>query len=469
MPPLTDSFFAEDPIEEPLIKTVESEDIQSTQRFQESGSDDTVIDIAQLESLRKHNKDILMCHLNINSIQNKFEELAATVKKIRAHIMLISETKIDASYPDAQFSIPDYTLYRNDRRKGGGGIMALVSSSLTKKRLKPNKHYKTLELIALQVKTNAGNMVILGIYRPPRAMCGDYRSLLENELSDVCNWASLQSNSVAVIGDLNLDRLRPDKPEEKLLLDLENEQGFECLITKPTRVEMRGTKVTSSLIDELLSNKPDLFKYSGNYHPWLSDHALIYGVLKERVNSNKPKVITFRSYKNFEPDVFKQHLAMVPWHIGQLFDEVDDQAHAWNLLMNDILDELAPVKNVRVRDKDVPYMASEWKNAIRAKRKVSLKYLKNRTEENWELRRIARNEATKLRRTAIKNYWRKKAEDHKTKQRDFFKVFKTFLSTKDCSRNVEIQLNVNGTVFKDQKQVAEVLVDYFCYNSRWDR
>ena len=45
-----------------------------------------------------------------------------------------------------------------------------------------------------------------------------------------------------------------------------------------------------------------LFKYSGNYYPSLSDHALIYGVLKERVNPNKPKVIIFRSLKNFEPD-----------------------------------------------------------------------------------------------------------------------------------------------------------------------
>ena len=101
-----------------------------------------------------------MCHLNINSIQNKFEELAATIKKIGAHVAFIRETKIDASYPDAQFSIPGYALYRNDSKKGGGGIMALVSSSLTKKRLKPGKHYKTLELLTLEVKIDAGNIII---------------------------------------------------------------------------------------------------------------------------------------------------------------------------------------------------------------------------------------------------------------------------------------------------------------------
>ena len=149
--------------------------------------------------------------------------------------MFISETKIDSSYPNDQFLIPGYSLYRHDRKKGSRGIMALVSSSLTKKRLKPTKNYK----IVLEIKMDASNMIITGIYRPPRNLSADYQLLLENELSKVCNWASLQSTFVVIIGDLNLDRLRP--VEGKLLLDLEIEQGF--LISKPTRVERRGTRL----------------------------------------------------------------------------------------------------------------------------------------------------------------------------------------------------------------------------------
>lgn len=232
-------------------------------------------DNAWLESLRGTNdKELLICHLKINNIQNKFEELAPTINKISTHIVFVSETKIDASYPDEQFSFPGYVFYRNHRKKGGRGIMALVSSFLSEKRLKPDKHYKTLKLIALEIKTVSGN-VILGIYRPPRSVCGDYQLLLENKLLDICNWASLQSNTVVVIGDLNLDRLRPDKPKGNILLDLENKQGFKCLITKSTRVENWDAMVTETLIDVLLSNKPELFKYSGKYYLFLSDHALI--------------------------------------------------------------------------------------------------------------------------------------------------------------------------------------------------
>ena len=69
-------------------------------------------------------------------------------------------------------------------------------------------------------------MVIIGVYRSPRALCGEYQLQLEKELSEICNWASLKSTHVVVIGDLNLDRMCPDKSEGKLLLDVEVEQGL---------------------------------------------------------------------------------------------------------------------------------------------------------------------------------------------------------------------------------------------------
>ena len=159
---------------------------------------------------------------------------------------------------------------------------------------------------------------------------------------------------------------------------------------------------TNTLIDVLLSNRPDLFKRSGVYYPALSDHALMYGIMKEKIAAHHPKVITFRSYKNFDPDEFKQHLSTVPWHVAEVFDNVDDQAHYWITMMKNVVDEHLPLKRMRVRDKDVPYMTTQWKQAIRAKRKAAAKYHKNKTESNWELKRKCCNEATRQRRIAKK-------------------------------------------------------------------
>ena len=177
----------------------------------------------------------MLCHLNINSIQNKFEELTETIKSLKAQIVLISETKIDSTYPKDQFSLPGYSSYRNDRKKGGGGILALISTVVPCRRLKPDCHYLCLEPILLGVKIGKINMIIIDVYRPNRPLVGAYQQSLEEELNHICTWALLQREAVTVIGDLNLDRLRPQRKEGKLLLDLEMVQGFECLIKQPTR------------------------------------------------------------------------------------------------------------------------------------------------------------------------------------------------------------------------------------------
>ena len=117
-----------------------------------------------LETLRTKAKDAFLCHLNINSIQNKFEELVDTIKKLNAHIIFISETKIDSTYPDSQFNIPGYSLYRNDRKKGGGGVLALISTSLPCKRLRPGRTYKCFELIVINVTIRKTEWVIIGMY-----------------------------------------------------------------------------------------------------------------------------------------------------------------------------------------------------------------------------------------------------------------------------------------------------------------
>ena len=97
------------------------------------------------------------------------------------------------------------------------------------------------------------------------------------------------------------------------------------------------------LIDVLLSNKPELFKHSGNYYSLLSDHALIYGVLKERLNQRKPRIIKAMSLF-FSSNIYQ--LLHGTFVTVFLFDDVDDQANAWNLLMNDILNDLAAIKTM---------------------------------------------------------------------------------------------------------------------------
>ena len=410
----------------------------------------------------KHPQELLMCHLNINSIQNKFEELKDIIHKSRTDVMIVSETKIDSTFPDAQFKIEGFKPYRNDRKKGGGGIMALVSTKVQSEELELEMKYRTLEVLPVRLTTTKRKMIVLCIYRPPSPVSGTYRTTLEEELSHICNWAALTCQAVVIIGDLNLDRLRPDKAEGKLLLDLEEQQGLTCLIKEPTRVSTNKKGTTQTLIDVILTNEPNIVKVSGVYNPELSDHSLVYAFMKDKLKEKfNSKVISFRSYKNLNTDDLNMQLSIAPWHVGEIFDDIDDKVGFFNSLMKGILDEQLPLKKMKVRQQDVPYMTVEWKQAIRAKRKAAKRYDKHKTKENWDRKNKLRNECTRIRRRSIKQYWHKKALELKSNPRDFYKTFTPFFSSKGTKTGYEINLAEDGLVVNKVKDVAELMGDYF--------
>ena len=94
-----------------------------------------------------------------------------------------------------------------------------------------------------------------------------------------------------------------------------------------------------------------------------------------------------------------------------IHDTVYDHYIHWKMLFGKMLQDHIPERKMRVREKDIPYVNSEWRKGIKMKRKYAQKYAKHRTPENWELKRVWRNIATNERRKAIKAYWKKKADD----------------------------------------------------------
>ena len=63
---------------------------------------------------------LLLGHLNINSVRNKFKALTY-IKDNNIDLLLISETKLDDSFPIAQFQMKGFSVpYRHDRWKSWG-------------------------------------------------------------------------------------------------------------------------------------------------------------------------------------------------------------------------------------------------------------------------------------------------------------------------------------------------------------
>ena len=83
--------------------------------------------IESLKAIWKRNLNkIAVAHWNINSLRNKFDSLIEQITW-NIDILIISETKLDTSFPTGQFLINGYSeLFRIDQNSQGGGIMLYV-------------------------------------------------------------------------------------------------------------------------------------------------------------------------------------------------------------------------------------------------------------------------------------------------------------------------------------------------------
>lgn len=79
---------------------------------------------------RSFPRNFICGYLNINSLRYKHEYIKDLLHRNLIDLLFLSETKIDASFPDAQFTVNNFTMYRSDRNQYGGGIISYVRSDL---------------------------------------------------------------------------------------------------------------------------------------------------------------------------------------------------------------------------------------------------------------------------------------------------------------------------------------------------
>ena len=122
----------------------------------------------KLKSLKlSHPTNITCGYLNINAIAKKLDGLTSMLDS-SIDILCIGETKLDDSYPDAQFHVPGYNLpYREDGKSvHSGGLMIYVNESIPSKKLSKTSSCDGIEVIPVELNLKKAKWLILAIYRP---------------------------------------------------------------------------------------------------------------------------------------------------------------------------------------------------------------------------------------------------------------------------------------------------------------
>ena len=127
-----------------------------------------------LQNLRLENPNRIMSgQLNINSIRNKFEMLTSLIAN-EIDVLLLSETKLDETFPLEQFLISGFAkLLRLDRNSKGGGIMLFIRDNIPFRLLKLGNLPSNTEALFIEINFRKKIWLCCG-YNPNKSLINKF-------------------------------------------------------------------------------------------------------------------------------------------------------------------------------------------------------------------------------------------------------------------------------------------------------
>lgn len=273
---------------------------------------------------------------NVRSLKSRenFILVKDSIQSFGFDIFTISETWLNSSVTDASVYIPGYLMFTQDRgpQKAGGGLCVYKRD--------------TLKVECIENLSSATSVPVKFL----------------NDLTRVFIDSLLRDLDTFIIGDLNCNLLSDDY-ECRALSDFCTIFDLTQLINSPTRI----TKSSQSLIDVIMTTNKEIVTSSGVLTSSISDHNLIYFLLDFKVPRARPSYVSIRSFKMYNPTKFLEDLQLVPFHMVNFFDDINDQADVYGTLFLDVLNEHAPIKRNKIKAKPNPFVSPEIKQLMKTR------------------------------------------------------------------------------------------------------
>jgi hypothetical protein len=173
----------------------------------------------------------------------------------------------------------------------------------------------------------------------------------------------------------------------------------------------------------------------------------------------RPKNITYRSFKTFILESFRNDLSSVPFGVCDIFDDPTDALWAQNTLVLEVLNEHAPLKSQTVRANRPAFMNRSLRKSIMDKSRLRNRFKRTRSKADWEKYRVQRNKTSHLRRESIKNYFQERCQEGPRNQH-FYDTIKPFLSNK-YRRDNNLMLFEGQELLTKPEEVAECMNNYY--------
>ena len=129
--------------------------------------------------------------------------------------------------------------------------------------------------------------------------------------------------------------------------------GFCQLVQGVTRI---WPGAESTLLDHHWTNHPEKVSFVHEYFQGASDHKMICITRTTKKVISKARIIKKTTFKNFDPEIFIEAVSKPSWL--DVYD-IDTAVNLVSTKLNNILDEMAPVKVIQVRSHYALWMSEE--------------------------------------------------------------------------------------------------------------
>ena len=210
--------------------------------------------------------------------------------------MLVSETKLDASFPTAQFLLDGFSKpCRLDRCSNGGGILLYVKDDISSHLLTDHRLPDNVECLFTEINIRNKKWLLCCSYNPHRNNISNHISHLSKGLDNY-----ISHYDILFLGDFN------SQPSENCVNDFCNVYNLSNLVKEPTCYKNPDNP---SCIDLFLTNRPKCFQNTMTMETGISDfYKMVITVLDFFKKKQKPKIIQYRNYKTFNANLFKEEL-----------------------------------------------------------------------------------------------------------------------------------------------------------------
>jgi len=369
-------------------------------------------------------------HINAQSLLGHFDEIKLLIKERNIDILCISETWLHQEISSNFISIPNFHVYRCDAGRGGG-VCIYVSDTLKSNKMSSTiVNHTAVEDIWVTVQSSMYPSFLVGtIYRHPHATTESF-----DYLENISREMSLKRKPLFILGDLNDDLNKPNAKLHGII----NKNKLEQLIKKPTRI----TENTSSILDVIITNRPDIILHTDAVPCHIADHELLTLTINVEKPKRKPVTKTSRDLTQYNPQLLCQHIIANESLLSEILttDDVNRQVNILTHVIKNGIDASAPFKTKTVRRPPAPWISDNIKRAINDRNNThkALKINRYDTALQAEYKHKKRNVKTLLL-CAKTNYFKSKFNECRNDSAETWKLVNTLVPKE--KQNTDISIN----------------------------